>query len=99
MRKLASIRVVDDVLPVENADRLEQVAIGGWRVVVAKGEFAKGDKVVYFEIDSALPVTDERYGFLKERCLRKWMCSGRLVCVRLSALSLSDCAESSVRGL
>lgn len=90
MRKLASVRIIDDVLPIENADRLEQVAIGGWRVVVAKGEFAKGDKVVYFEIDSALPVTDERYEFLKERCLRKWMCGSRLVCevIRIKSIKL-----------
>ena len=79
MRKLASIRLIDDVLPIENADRLEQVVIGGWRIVVAKNEFLKGDKVVYFEIDSALPADDIRYEFLKERCLRKWMCGGKLV--------------------
>ena len=90
MRKLASIRVIDDVLPVENADRLEQVAIGGWRVVVAKGEFHKGDRVVYFEIDAALPADDARYEFLKERCLRKWMCGGRLVCevIRIKSIKL-----------
>jgi RNA ligase (TIGR02306 family) len=90
MRKLASIRLIDDVLPIANADRLEQVAIGGWRIVVAKGEFAKGDKVVYFEIDSALPADDIRYEFLKERCLRKWMCSGRLVCevIRIKSIKL-----------
>lgn len=90
MRKLASVRIIDDVLPIENADRLEQVAIGGWRVVVAKGEFVKGDKVVYFEIDSALPVTDERYEFLKERCLRKWICGGRLMCevIRIKSIKL-----------
>lgn len=41
MRKLATIRLIDEVFPVENADRLEQVAIGGWRVVVGKGEFKK----------------------------------------------------------
>ena len=90
MRKLASIRLIDDVLPIENADRLEQAVIGGWRVVVAKGEFHKGDKVVYFEIDSALPADDTRYEFLKERCLRKWMCAGRLVCevIRIKSIKL-----------
>lgn len=90
MRKLASIRKVDGVFPVDGADRLEQVAIGGWRVVVAKGEFTEGDYVVYFEIDSALPADDERYKFLHERCLRKWMNSGELVkeVVRIKSIKL-----------
>ena len=90
MRKLASIRIIDDILPIENADRLEQAVIGGWRVVVAKGDFVKGAKVVFFEIDSALPADDERYAFLKERCLRKWMCSGNLVLeiIRIKSIKL-----------
>lgn len=90
MRKLASIRVVDDILPIENADRLEQAVIGGWRVVVGKGEFKKGDEVVYFEIDSALPVKDERFSFLKERCLKKWMKCGELVLetIRIKSIKL-----------
>lgn len=98
MRKLASIRVVDNVLPVEKADRLEQVAIGGWRVVVAKGEFAKGDKVVYFEIDAALPADDTRYAFLKKRCLRKWMCGGRLVCevIRVKSIRLRGVVSQGI---
>lgn len=90
MRKLATVRCIDDILPIENADRLEQAVIGGWRVVVAKGEFAKGEKIVFFEIDSALPADDERYAFLRERCLRKWMCSGKLVLeiIRIKSIKL-----------
>lgn len=90
MRRLATIRLVDEVFPIENADRLEQVAIGGWRVVVGKGEFKKGDKIVYFEIDSALPVTDERYDFLKERCLKRWMNHGELILetIRIKSIKL-----------
>lgn len=45
MRRLATIRLVDEVFPIENADRLEQVAIGGWRVVTGKGEFKKEIKL------------------------------------------------------
>lgn len=90
MRRLATIRLVDEVFPIENADRLEQVAIGGWRVVVGKGEFKKGDKVVYFEIDSALPVDDNRYEFLKERCLKRWMNHGELILetIRIKSIKL-----------
>lgn len=53
MRKLASIRTVESVHPIEGADRIEMVKIDGWQVVSQKGNFKAGDKCVYFEIDSA----------------------------------------------
>lgn len=52
MRKLASIRVVEDVFPIPDADKIEAILIDGWSVVTQKGNFKKGDKCVYFEIDS-----------------------------------------------
>jgi RNA ligase (TIGR02306 family) len=55
MRKLAAVREILAIEPIENADRLELVTVLGWKVVVKKGEFSVGDKVVYFEIDSILP--------------------------------------------
>ena len=45
----------------------------GLRVVTGRNEFAPGDTAVYFEIDSYLPPDDERYAFLRERCLRKFV--------------------------
>lgn len=55
MRQLATIRKIDDLQPIENADFIEVAAIGGWNVVVKKGIHQIGDKIVYFEIDSWLP--------------------------------------------
>ena len=55
MRALATIRVIDSISPIENADAIEVAAIGGWNVVVKKGDFKVGDLVVYFEIDSWIP--------------------------------------------
>jgi RNA ligase (TIGR02306 family) len=55
MRKLASIRKIDDIRPIEGADAIECVVVGGWTVVVKKGEFAAGDLAVYLEIDSWVP--------------------------------------------
>lgn len=66
-RKMARVVTVDDVLNHDNADALEIAVIGGWRVVIKKGEFAKGDRVVFFEIDAALPVADPRFAFLEPR--------------------------------
>ena len=64
-RKLASVRKVDKVLPIEGADLIEKASIGGWTVVVKKGDFNEGDLAVYFEIDSFLPNTPE-FSFLKD---------------------------------
>lgn len=53
MRKLASIRTIESVHPIEGADKIEMVIIDGWQVVSQKGNFKAGDQCVYFEIDSA----------------------------------------------
>lgn len=55
MRKLASIRRIDEIKPIDGADAIECAVIGGWSVVVKKGEFAVGELAVYFEIDSWIP--------------------------------------------
>jgi RNA ligase (TIGR02306 family) len=66
-RTLASIQVIKELNPHTNADRLELATILGWNVVVNKGEFAVGDKVVYFEVDSIIPV-HPHYEFLRKNC-------------------------------
>jgi RNA ligase (TIGR02306 family) len=57
MRKLASIRMVNDVSPIEGADAIEVATVDSWKVVVRKGEVTIGSLVVYFEIDSWIPTT------------------------------------------
>ena len=54
-RKLASVRTIDDIQPIVGADAIEVAVVGGWKVVVKKGEFNIGDLAVYFEIDSWIP--------------------------------------------
>ena len=63
-RKLVTIRKVNAVDPIENADAIEVATIDGWQVVIKKGEFVPGDYCVFFEIDSFLPANDERFAFL-----------------------------------
>jgi RNA ligase (TIGR02306 family) len=67
MRNLVSYETVSKISPIENADALELASVRGWNVVVRKDEFAEGDKVLYFEIDSFLPISDPRFAFLEPR--------------------------------
>lgn len=55
MRKMATIRKIDAIGPIDGADAIEVATVGGWKVVVKKGEFTAGDLVVYCEIDSWIP--------------------------------------------
>lgn len=55
MRKLATIRRILNILPIENADAIELAQVDGWNVVIKKGEYKIGDQVVYLEVDSWVP--------------------------------------------
>ena len=55
MRKMATIRRIDEINPIPGADAIEVATVGGWRVVVKKDEFEAGDLAVYLEIDSWVP--------------------------------------------
>ena len=71
MRKLASIKKIDKIEPIEGADRIEVVTIGGWKVIVAKDVgHREGDSVVYCEIDSFLPIREE-FEFLRKSSFKK----------------------------
>ncbi len=66
-RSLVSVRTVDRVESIEGADGIEVARVGGWNIVVKRGEFAPGDPCVYFELDALLPTDDARFAFLAER--------------------------------
>ena len=55
MRKLATIRKIDAIQPIQDADAIECATVGGWHVVVKKNEFQIGQLAIYFEIDSWIP--------------------------------------------
>lgn len=65
-RKLVTIRTVAALDPIPGADLIEVATVDGWQCVVKKGEFKVGQKGLYFEIDSFLPSTDERFKFLEK---------------------------------
>lgn len=54
-RKLATIRRISDLIPIEGADKIELAVVDGWKVIVKKGEHAINELVVYLEIDSWVP--------------------------------------------
>ena len=54
-RKMATIRKIDEIRPIEGADAIEAAVVGGWVVVIKKSEFKVGDLAVYCEIDSWIP--------------------------------------------
>lgn len=56
-RKLASIQIIHDLQPIPGADAILVATVLGWQCVVRKGEFNIGDRCIYFEIDSILPVS------------------------------------------
>ena len=65
-RAMARMVRIDDVMPIDGADRIEAAMVGGWTVVIGKGEYQQGDPAVYFEIDTLLPQGDERYAFIQD---------------------------------
>lgn len=55
-RKLASVKRITEVKPIEGADAIECAIVGGgWPVVIRKGEFSAGDLAIFCEIDSWVP--------------------------------------------
>ena len=69
-RKLASIRKVKEILPIEGADAIEVAVVDGWKVVTKKGEYNPGDFCVYCEIDSFLPIREE-FEFLRKSSFKR----------------------------
>ena len=63
VRELAYIVKIDNILPIEEADRVELACVGGWRIMVKKNQFKVGDYAIYFEIDSKVP-EEEPFMFL-----------------------------------
>jgi RNA ligase (TIGR02306 family) len=70
-RKLATVRTISDLQPIQGADKIELAIVDGWKVVVAKDANHKvGDMVIYCEVDSFLPIKEE-YEFLRKSSYKK----------------------------
>lgn len=69
-RELAYVVTIDEIRPIPNYDRVEYARVGGWWVIVQKGQFNVGDPAIYFEIDSKVPSDKECFAFLEKRNYR-----------------------------
>jgi len=69
-RKLASIQKIKEINPIPDADRIEVATVNGWEVVVKKGLYEEGEKVIYCEVDSFLPIQPE-FEFLRKTSYKK----------------------------
>ena len=70
VRKLASVRRIEAIDVIEGADNIVCATVDGWKLVTQKSNnFAPGDLVVYFEIDSFLPAI-EKFEFLRKSSLK-----------------------------
>lgn len=73
-RKLVSFRVVSELLEIPGADNIEVALIDGWQCIVKKGDLIPGQRVIYFEIDSLIPVMED-FEFLRKYAYvsKSWM--------------------------
>ena len=67
VRELAYVVTIDNIEPIPGYDRVEWATVGGWKVIVQKGQFNIGDPAIYFEIDSKVPSDKECFAFLEKR--------------------------------
>lgn len=76
MRKLVTIQEITDIHPIKDADRIEVAKVLGWNVVVGKGQFSIGDKVVFFKIDSLLPNSNPKFEQFQARSQKSTFVDG-----------------------
>lgn len=67
-RALAYVVTIDEIRPINGYDRVEYARTNGWWVIIGKADNLNvGDKCVYFEVDSKVNASDERFAFLEKR--------------------------------
>ena len=75
---IVPIATIEKIAPHPNADALELAQVLGWQLVVRKGEYAVGDKITYFPIDTVLPLdVSDRFG------VTKYLSKQRIRCAKL----------------
>jgi len=75
---LVPVATIESLRPHTNADALELATVLGWQLVVRKGEYQVGDRVVYFPIDTILP-----FELSEKLNVTKYLSKQRIRCARL----------------
>lgn len=70
-RVLARVAQIQKLIEIPGANNIELAIIDGWQVVVGKGSHKPNDFVVYFEIDSLLPLSEPAFVDLGKRVFSK----------------------------
>ncbi len=83
-RKLASIQEILSVDEIPGADNIQVATVRGWKLVVKRDEFKAGDRAIYCEIDSFLPIKEE-FEFLRKSSFKRM---GELEGFRLKTIKL-----------
>ena len=88
-RKLVTIGVIASINIIPGADKIEVASVRGWKVVVQKGMYKVGDKVMFYEPDSFLPMTENYSFLLNSNHPRKMLVDGKDVeGIRLKTIRL-----------
>lgn len=75
---LVPVTTIETLRSQSNVDNLELAQVLGWQIVVRKGEYTAGQKIVYFPIDTLLPPeVSGRFG------VTKYLSRQRIRCARL----------------
>ncbi|HEU5383980.1 MAG TPA: RNA ligase (ATP) [Ktedonobacteraceae bacterium] len=75
---IVPVTTIEAIKPHSNADSLELAQVLGWQLVVRKGEYQVGEHIVYFPIDTLLPLeVSERFG------VTKYLSKQRIRCAKL----------------
>lgn len=75
-RKLVSIQKIEEILPIEGAERIEKARIKEWWVVIQKNQFKVNDIILYFEIDSFIKIIPDFEFLLKGSSPKKMLVDG-----------------------
>ncbi len=75
---IVPVTTIEALMPHGNADSLELAQVLGWQLVVRKGEYQVGERVVYFPIDTLLPLEiSDRFN------VTKYLSKQRIRCAKL----------------
>lgn len=75
---LVNVVKIDDVKIHDNADNLSIAVVGGWETVIKKGQYKKGDEVIYIPIDTIVPQgVSDKWG------VTQYLSKGRVRAARL----------------